>query len=325
MWTACQWISNILLTPLLNASAGLTTGIRGYVAAGVTAWEIIYFCMTAANIALGTGPSPQAAVRKCLIVALLGWLIVSADAYNTYVQAVLLNDLPNDLMNAITGAALNAAAFDKLMEKAFTAGVVVLQNLPISFMSIPIGFVVTCIYWPVSLAVIFAGFGIWLVAKAMAAIAITLGPLMLAFLMFNALRGIAERWVSVLISAALVQFFSVAITATIVTVEGALVTLFSGANGDNIYNRAGGLLIAVMVLLCIGYVLKQIPQLALAIAGGVHFHIDGIAGGTVGRTTGAMKNVAAAAATGGKSVAVAAIRNRVSGPPGPSLSRSNTP
>lgn len=328
-WTICQWLSNAFLTPLNATSDALTAGIRGYVSMALTPWEILYFCGLALSIGyFGGGPHPKEAIRRCLIVALLGYLIVNAAAYNTYIRDVFLTKFPNDINTAISGAAINANAFDKLMEKAFTAGVVVFQNLPMSWISIPIGCLII-LYWGISLLCIFAGFLIYATAQELAAVCIPLGPLMLAFFMVAAVRGVAERWLSVLISSVLVQYLCVAITSLMITTEAALVTTFAGENGDNIYDRAAGLVVAVLVFFGMAYMLKQIPAIALAIAGGIHFHVGAITGSTIGRAAETTKTVATTAATGGAGAvgraAVAAIRNRISGPPGPSLSRSARP
>ncbi len=131
-WSLFADIATQIEDPLLKAVSGVSDTLISGVAGPFRAAMILYVAMVGLMIMSGRMTEPLRDTWGRLAKGAAVAFFLSAGAYNQYVRDLFLNGIPNDIVNAITGAAggsVNAAAFDHVWNKAFAGGLAVWKNL----------------------------------------------------------------------------------------------------------------------------------------------------------------------------------------------------
>ena len=283
---------------------------------------MIWIALLGYRLVWGRGAAPLQDMTMGIVTAAAVSSAMSLAVYNQYVTTLFLTDIPS-AVSSLAGGAFSVASFDALWGRAYAAGLRTWQAAGWSISVIPIGFMIV-VFWFVSLACIGLGYVVWLAAHVILYLAVAIGPLFFVAYLFPPVRGFFERWVGVLVSATVVQILVAVLLSVILAAETQLMGGIS-AGGDPLAAMQMLLVAAILFVFC-ALLLKEVPGIGTALAGGVHFQagrftqaVVGLGGRAVGRlgsagggiTTRAVGNVRASSGVSGRAL---------SGMPGQSLS-----
>lgn len=323
--TIAQHIQQPLTQSAQQVAGNILTGLRAPFAAAAA----IYVAWTGYRIAFGQIAEPLRDVWAKLIRLAVVSFALTAAGYTQYVTDVFLTDLPQAIGRLITGGqATGPAAFDHIVNEAFTAGVAVMRSLS-GWVAVDYAIgVLVIIYWLAAAAAIGFCFLIWLVAQVLLALLVAVGPFLIAMWLFPATRSLFERWIGAMAAALLLQAMTIILLQVLLGVIGAMLGDIA-APGANVYDQAFVLINAVILYVICALVLSQIPGAATSVAGGMQFHAGMLSRATFGNAAAggqaALGYAGSAAKTGGQKaisgagMAVNAIRTRL--PPGVPLSK----
>jgi type IV secretion system protein VirB6 len=320
-WTLFANIANQVEPPLLNAVSAVTDTLLSGVAGPFKAAMVLYVAMVGLMIISGRITEPLRDTWARLAKGAAVAFFLTAGAYNQYIRDLFLNGIPNDIVDAITGAAggsVDAAAFDHVWNKAFAGGLAVWKNL--GTFDFGLMFVI-CIYWLAAAVATAFGFLVWLVSHVLLGLFVAIGPLIVGMFLFPATRSIFERWIGALLSMIFLQIFIVTLLVVLIGAENALLANMTSAGGGNTIAQIQVLFGAIILFIIASVIVVQLPGAAAALAGGMHFHANSLARATFSRSIA----LASRTATGvGQSAASQgrAARLRLTGgsTPGPSMS-----
>lgn len=313
--------------PLMTAINGVTGNMVGAVAGPLQTALVIYVALIGVSIFTGSVVEPLRDTWMRLGKAAAIVFFLSAGAYSTYVQNFVLNGIPADITGAITGTAgtVNANAFDVLWNKAFAAGLDVWKGL--SWQDIGLEILVL-VYWSAAAVAAAAGFLLWVISHIILGLFIAAGPICLPMLLFPATRSLFERWIGAVMSMLFLQFFAVMLVTVLTTAEGSVLHQIAGASDS--YQGIQMLFGAIIGFVLATAILFQLPGASTALAGGMHFHAQGLArsmmrGAVTGATVGARGAAGAVQGIAAVSRPVAGLlSNQRTIPPGLSLSKVPT-
>lgn len=299
----------------------LTSAVSGPLRVALMLYIVLY------GIAIIRGgvrePVMDFAWRSVRLVAIV-MLATNAGTFQQYVTDLFTDALPREIGNAIAGSGLNMKSgqpFDQLLNKGIEVATKIYDQAGLTNIAPAL---VAAILMVFTAAAGFLQFAIMLYAKVGMALVIALGPIFVAFALFEATRPFAEAWTRQLANFVVLQVLVIALVGLMLTTVVQFVDKY-GANA-----ATGGQLIvgAVAISAILGlaaYVALQLPEIAGALAGGG----AALAGRAMSRSltaaalTGA--TVAAAGAFAGSRAAArksaAAIRSARSGG---SIERSRT-
>jgi type IV secretion system protein VirB6 len=320
-WTLFSDIAKQIEDPLLQAVSGVTDTLISGVAGPFKAAMILYVAMVGLMIVSGRMTEPLRDTWGRLAKGAAVALFLTAGTYNQYVRDLFLNGIPNDIVNAITGAAggsVDAAAFDHVWNKAFAGGLAVWKNLG----TFDFGLMgVICIYWLAAAVATSFGFLVWLASHILLGLFVAVGPLIVGMFLFPATRSIFERWIGALLSMIFLQVFIVTLLVVLIGAENTLLANVTSAGGGNPMAQIQVLFGAIILFIIASVVVVQLPGAATALAGGMHFHANSLARATFGRSMALASRAAAKvrqlAASQGRA---ARLRLTAGSVPGPSMS-----
>lgn len=305
--TLFAWLFAQTVPPLTGAVQGVIAALSGWLVGPLRYIIIAFIATMMMKMAFKPSANPLSSLIQYLVACAIGYYgVATAANYNQFVGDLLLHTLPTEITNVVsgaTGATIQGSSFDHIWNRAFAAGLDVFHNLPWSIKAVPLGILVI-IYWGIAIISIGYGFFIFLIAQIFIALLVSVGVLFVAMFPFPASRSYFWRWVSASLSMVLLQIFVVSLLALLTTTENQILAQISSMNGGLGLNPdgemgqlklllGGGLLFALCAT-----VAKQLPALAVAVAGGVLADVSDI---------GAMASTAAAMAYRGASTAVSAV------------------
>lgn len=316
-WTLFQTIWSSLEQPVINAVGGMVSSLSSWVTGPFQAWALIYLIATLAMAWYAPSDTAGFAFFRHFFRASAVYFIISSAAnYNTYFGNLALTSLPQEIGNAISGAAggapLTAQAFDNLVNFAFASGLKVFQNIGwFSFKAAVLGILVL-LYWFMAIIAVLETFIVYLVSYVVVALGVAVGPLFVALWMFPEARRYFYGWLSVLVSGVVVQIMSVALLTLLITVIGQQLNQLgsSGFASDNLGTQI------LVILDCAGLfyagwkIAGHLFGIGTAIAGGVYVH--------VGRVTQTIQDAVKGLSGGGRNAGGA-------GPPPSAAAASNAP
>nr|WP_294566873.1 type IV secretion system protein [uncultured Rhodopila sp.] len=318
------------LVAAIQAMLGNVVGTaRPLALAGVTLW----MALIGIDVALGQ-KKIEAFLRDMLLAIAAIGLLAGPDVYIQYVSNLFLQEIPNTVSAALGGNTNPVDGIDNVLTDAVKAALKTYKALPkLSFMSIPLGLGVIGFILVALVATCFS-FGVYMIAVVTAALAVIIGPIFVALGAVPFTRKYTIGWLSVLVSSVTIQLLSIAVLQLLsqseLTTLGQMTTALV-ANGEPADQLWGLARCGALLFLC-GIIIKQLPALSFAIAGGVFhnvsaahaatFGVAGKAASTAGNGAANATTAVGGAAVGGARAAGTAISNwRSSTPTGPSLSK----
>jgi type IV secretory pathway VirB6-like protein len=333
-WHVYADVYAAIVAPLMAAIQAMLGNVvataRPLGLAGVTLWLALI------GIDVAVGQKRIEAVLRDMLLAIgaLG-LLAGPDVYIQYVSNLFLQDIPNTVSAALGGNGSPVAGIDNVQATTVQAAAKVYKAIPkMSLMSIPLGLAVI-VFVLVSVVATGYTFLVYVSALATNVLAVIIGPIFVALGAVPFTRKYTIGWLSVLASGVTIQVLAIALLqlmsqselATLGTMAAQLVT----QNADPIEQIWGLAKCGVLLWLCY-HLMKNLPALSFAIAGGVYHNVSaahaatfGVAGKAASMAGNGAANAATAvggAAVGGARATGTAISNwRSSTPTGPSLSK----
>src|SRR5579859_546864 len=322
-WTLFADIAKQIEDPLLTAVSEVTDTLLSGVAGPFKTAMVLYVAMIGLMIVSGRMTEPLRDTWGRLAKGAAVAFFLTAGAYDQYVRDLFLNGIPNDIVNAITGAAggtVNAAAFDHLWNKAFAGGLAVWKNL--GRFDFGLMFIIG-LYWLAAAIATAFGFLVWLVSHILLGLFVAVGPLIVGMFLFPATRSIFERWIGALLSMIFLQVFIVTLLVVLIGAENTLLANITSAGGGNPMAQIQVLFGAIILFIIASVIVVQLPGAATALAGGMHFHANSLARATFGQSM----TLASRTATGVRRLAAsqgraAQLRLTAGSTHGPSMSNT---
>ena len=318
-WTIFTGFTEQVDAPLQGAVSGIVDTLFPSVMAVFRVGLMIWIALLGYRLVWGRGGFPlQDAVMSIIYAAVVSSAMTLA-VYNQYVTALFLHDLPN-AASSIVGGNFDVSSFDTLWGKAYVAGLKTWQGAGFSLSVIPIGFMIV-VFWFVTLVCIGIGYIVWLASHVIAYLAVAVGPIFFVMYLFPPVKGYFERWIGVLVSSIVLQLLVAIFLSVILTAETSLMSTIS-VGGDP-FASMQMLLVATILFVFCALLLKEMPNVAIALAGGVHFYaarytsamtsLGARSLGSIGQvgnvgslqTTQAIRNLRASSGVPGKSLSVA--------------------
>jgi type IV secretion system protein VirB6 len=246
-------------------------------------------------------------VRGAIVVTLVG----NAGNFNQWIGTVFLTTIPNEVGQAINGSlggsgppVNGGAQFDAVWNTAYKAGLMVYNNLPsVSLKGVALTFCVF-FFWGVALAAVAIGFLMFLASSVLMALLIAIGPIFIACALWPGSRAFFSGWIASCVSTVTAQILTVALMSLMLQVETAeLGRIASNPANANEVGQIGSLLgVAALLGIC-SLLAKQIPAVAVGIAGGAYHNLNSYANaiGAAGTAGSKLINMARGPSGGGGS------------------------
>ena len=325
-----QYMFDQIETPFLRSVNILVRALVEYASTPVQVALILYIILTGLLMMRGyAGEAFNTLLTRIVVFTVVIWFATNGSVYTTYVQDFFLTVLPNELTHVVANAGGNnpdiaANSFDTALKKAYEAGLKIWKTLGYWDIGEEI---VIAIFWLAAIVACIACFAIWFLSHVALGLFIIIGPLMICLILFPPTKPIFERWIGAMISCVILQVSTVILLTLMLQVEGAIIAKIFEYKGDNPFEQLGVLLAGICFFLFSAVIVYQLPALATALAGGLHFHTGAIARSLsqgirgTGRAAAETTKAAAPVALQG----VRTVRTFIRQPPGGSLSHRRTP
>jgi hypothetical protein len=329
-WATFATLYSALVTPILAQLQAMLGNVCSTMQPVALAMITVWLGFVAFDIANGTKTVQQA--MRDFFVAGLVVVALQAGQYTQYVSDLFLQALPNTIGQAMGGTASPVAALDTVLNTTIKAAASTYdQAVGVSPKTWPLGLAVI-IFVVVGVAAVSYAFIIYMVATVINVVAVVVGPVFLALAAIPLTRRFAAGWFGVLVSGCVSQLLTLAVIQLVSGGEINMIHQFSGttaAANSNSIAMLWGLTQCGILLFLSSMIVKEIPTIARAIAGGVyhgtqsiHAATFGAAAAAAGASVGAGKGAASAIGThASRQIGTGAVR--ASTPVGPSLSRKS--
>lgn len=316
-WTIFASLSGIITPPLITTAGSVAGQFLSAVGQLLSYALTIYVAVAFYSMFTGHMAEP---VRDVIVRIAKGAIIVGflqSATYSQYVTNLFLNGLPNDISNALGGGQVSAGAFDHVWNMAFKGGLLTWKDTSMWDFGLQ---VLILLYWAAAAVAVGLGWAIWQSAQILLALAVAVGPVFIAMMLFSATRAAFERWIGFLLSMLVLQAMVIILLIVIVKAENQIIAGVQ-ASGGNVIAEAEGLFAPIILFLIAALLLWQMPSAATALAGGMHFHAYALHAATLGRayntaSRGARAGVAATASGAARAYNAAVGRPiSVYGPP----------
>jgi type IV secretion system protein VirB6 len=315
-WTIFQALTDQLDGPLRDAVDGIINGLFPSVTQGFQVGLTIWLALLGYRIGWGRGGDAIGTMLSSFVYAAAVSAAMTVAVYHDDIEAVAF-DLPNQIATAIGGGEFGANSFDDLSGRAWAGGLRVWQHL--DWRDIGMQFLVV-VFWLVSAISIAAGFGIWLASHLILSLLIAIGPLFIVLFLFPPFRGYCERWIGAVLSMITLQVLIAALLTLMIESERTLLGTLAQADGASPLPGARMLISAAILFIICAMILRELPGVAVAIAGGVHFGQAGrMTQATLGRAA-SLARAGAGGVAGAVSGSSAGVRSASNRPPGQSIS-----
>ena len=190
--------------PFLNGMNATVSNAISAIQAPLTAAVVLWIIVTGVLVMRGDIDA-RSGITRILSVCLVVGILMSATLYNQYVVSFFTAGLPNWLASnllGVTGAQPSAHQFDALWDEAnefFRAASKNLNFYNVLY-SVELGILQDAIVFPIGIT-----FLIFETAKILMDVIVAIGPFLLIGYLFQATRGIADRWVGKLIGLAILM------------------------------------------------------------------------------------------------------------------------
>lgn len=226
------------------------------------------------------GGDPMMGLFRKIIRAALVISAVSAANYTTYFGTFLLTTFPAELTAVVTsstvGTALGPAAFDTLFGGAWASYLEVLKNAPSFWSAKGMGIAILASLFIIAAALCIGyGFYIYLSTHVLLGVAIAIGPLFVCCILWVRTTRYFDGWLGACLGLAVAQVLIVTLLSLLITVETDILKQIAALNGKGAINfndefaQIHYMLEGMILFAGVGYLAKQMPDLARAIMGGV--------------------------------------------------------
>src|SRR3954465_1675231 len=220
-----QPITAFVSNSVQNLAAAIDTPLR----TAVTLWVVLY----GIAILRGTIREPimsfaWSAARVIVIVA----LATDASTFQTYVTGLFFESLPKEIGNDIAGAGLDTSSgvpFDRLLNKGIEVATKIYEQSGLTNIAPALIAAILMVFTAVSG---FLQFAVLLYAKIGLGIVIALGPLFIAFMLFEVTRPFGVAWTRQVANFIILHVLVVALVGLMLTTVSSFVDKY-GANATN--------------------------------------------------------------------------------------------
>jgi type IV secretion system protein VirB6 len=258
--TAMPKIEAALTTFIVNGSTSLITALNPV----FTSMLIIWLTIWGYQALFGkTEGMLEDSFRRILLVGFITSLALTVGTYMSVVVPFLRGS-PEYLASILIGSptASVASTLDTLTDK-----VLVLAELAWDaggFTDIGLTVIAAAILIAGGILV-FITASLVLFSSVLTTILLALGPLFIMMLLFQTTKQFFEKWLSALINAAFILILASVIGSLLLSIADSFIGLTSTAQPPEI----GDAFYIVIIFSLLIYFLKQVPELAMAIAGGI--------------------------------------------------------
>jgi type IV secretion system protein VirB6 len=264
-------------TGLSNVTSNALSAVSGPLSTLVVLWVIVQgILVMRGDVDMRSG------ITRMIRVTIIVGLLTSSGLYAAYVQTLFTQILPNWVASSITNA--NAVtntpqAFDQIWNT--TVHQIALVQAQLNFYDLVDSITLSMIEIIVAVLLLVT-FAIFEIAQIMTGVIAAIGPFVLAGYLFDATRGIAERWLGKLIGLSLLTLLINVVLNVILAGERLYLRVMvnNPSSGTGAIPYEIQLLIEVCMFFAIGAVITVgLPATAAAIGGGV-----GMNAGAIGRS-----------------------------------------
>jgi type IV secretory pathway VirB6-like protein len=279
-------IWNAIVLPIQAAEQPMVAALQTYVTTWFALAVAAYIVALLLMAAFSPSESDATLLFRQIFLAGIVWSIAATAAGTNLWVTGLINGAINSVSTAIAGtfggagAVLGATTFDKMGTQLFAVGLAVAENVPgyAIVRGLVIGCMVDC-YAVLSIGAVAVMFVIYMISNVILQFVLGFSPLFVAFYMFQFSRFLFDGWLRVVIAAALMQVFIVALLTLFLTVLTTLITsLTTGIHGGGTLASPGGdiaaalyvLLVALAMTGIFAFIAVYLAMLAMSISGGAH-------------------------------------------------------
>ena len=317
---------------LLSGVAAISAALSGWMQTLMPAVLGIYVAVIGFQMIGGSlGRTPREVVSIAVRVAIVLALVRYSDLYQEYVAVPMLQTVPDEIgrvLGSALGGVVRGNAFDKIVAGCLALVINVGKSLGwgqifIAFALVPCAFVL--------LAAIAVCLCVWSIGHIAITFLVPFGPVIIAFMLFEATRGYLARWIDQLVALILLQLMSITVLVLVMRVTNDMLQRL-GPNGGNSDAYAQLVSIAFLAILfgVLAYVMSHLPQFAQGLGAGTHLQVGQLARSIQGQmyrmARGAGRTAASATgADAGARNAMSHARSALAGKPAPGSSLSDAP
>lgn len=291
-----------LITPLLAQLQAMIGTVCSTMQPIALVMLTIWLAFVGADIAFGHKTLPAAC--KDFAVAAFVIVLLQAGQYTQYISNLFLTAVPTTIGQALGGATNPASALDTVLNTAVNGACDAYKSLPpYALKSIALGMAII-VFVVIALVSLVFTYGIYMVAAILNVAAVVVGPVFLALAAVPMTRRYAAGWFGVLIGGCCCQLMALAVIQLMSGAELTMIKALLGPPGDtNSLALLWGLGQCGMLLSLSTLVVKKIPELSQAIAGGVYHGSAGLQAATFGAAKEITRAAAGGAARGARGAA----------------------
>jgi type IV secretion system protein VirB6 len=248
-------------------SAGLSA-IAGPLTAVVVVWIIVQGVLV-----MRGDVSVRSGITKILRVVLVVGLLTSFGLFSTYVVSLFQTTLPNWAASSIIGASPSGSDLPGMFDKVWDNCMAIAKSADakLSTWNLSGALELTLLQGAIGLCLIIA-FAVYEIGQIMLGVVIAVGPFVIAGYLFDATRGIAERWLSKVIGLCLLTLL-IAFALRIIVQGDVTYIQAAAATGAADVESAIAILTQATLFFALGAVITVLlPSIAAYIGGGVSFH-----------------------------------------------------
>jgi type IV secretion system protein VirB6 len=306
-----------LITPLVTAIQAMTSAVCSQM--GPYATTLTLLCLAVVGGEMALEHKSFSSVKHQFAVGAFIIVLIQAANYSTYISNLFITAIPNSIGQMLGSPSTNpASALDNVLNTVVQGASNAYGMLsPYSLMSIPLGIAILMVV-VVSLICLVYSFGIFVIATILNILLVAVGPIFLCLAIPPLTRKFAFGWFSALIAGCVAELLALATIQAMATAELTLIKSFLVAvpgSSDPTLTAIWGLVEAGLLLGLTTLVVKKIPEVSQAIAGGIHSGSAGLSAATFGAGA-ALGKAAKSGVSRGAGAAVGAAVYMAGGKPG---------
>lgn len=260
--------ATIFSTGTSNAvSAGLSA-VAGPLTAVVVVWIIVQGVLV-----MRGDVSVRSGITKIIRVVLVVGLLTSFGLFSTYIVSLFQTTLPNWAASSISGASPSGSDLPGMFDKVWNNCMIMAKSADAKLGTWDFSGAIelALLQGAIGLCLIIA-FAVYEIGQIMLGVVIALGPFVIAGYLFDATRGVAERWLSKLIGLCLLTLL-IAIALQIIVQGDVTYIQAAAATGAADVESAIAILTQATLFFALGALITVLlPGIAAYIGGGVSFH-----------------------------------------------------
>jgi type IV secretion system protein VirB6 len=251
-----------------NAVQSGLSAISGPLMAVVVLWIIVQGILV-----MRGDVSARSGITKIVRVVLVVSLLSSFSYFSTYVVDLFQTTLPNWAANSITGTTGPGTGAPGLFDKVWNESMAIAKaaDAQLSMWDVTAGVELDLLEVGIGLCLIIA-FAVYEIGQIMLGVVIAVGPFVIAGYLFDATRGIAERWLGKMIGLSILTLL-IAIALNIILQGDATYITTAAATGALDVQTSLAILMQATLFYALGAVIiVLLPSIAAYIGGGISFH-----------------------------------------------------